>query len=106
MTKVKLLSSLTAPFLLLSSYVSYASPTINEPSCDPGVIEYIRYDFDGNNHIIVIKLDSIGNENYTNSEKLLQPLIYAYATGAKVTLHTSDCTTGDTGFSQFTLNNK
>lgn len=55
---------------------------------------------------MIIKLDSMNNENYTDDPRLLQPLTYAYAVGEKVTLHTESCTSGDHGFASFSLRNK
>lgn len=102
MLKLKLLTSLAVfTTLLFSCGASYALS-----SCSPGVIKYIRYEMDNVKPIVVIKLDSMNNENYTDNIYLLQPLTYAYAVGEKVKLHTKSCTSGDHGFASFSLINK
>nr|ACJ10077.1 putative Shiga-like toxin beta subunit [Bacteriophage APSE-5] len=102
MLKLKLLTSLAVfTTLLFSCGASYALP-----SCSPGVIQYIRYEADNDKTLVIIKLNSINNENYTDNPRLLQPLTYAYAVGKNVILHTESCTSGDHGFSSFSLKNK
>lgn len=90
------------PFLLLFSYVSYA-----EPSCPQGTIDYIRFDMlnDGTKYIdtVVIKLSSMNHEAYTDRIEHRQTLLYAYAVGEKVELHTNSCNADFIGFAKFSL---
>lgn len=72
----------------------------------PELYNIIRYETDNDKTLVIIKLNSINNENYTNNPRLLQPLTYAYAVGKKVILHTESCTSGDHGFASFSLKNK
>lgn len=66
--------------------------------CDPGYVQRIKLLSNGGT---VIKLDTIGNENYTKMKAQAELLLDAFFSKSKIKLITKTCREPDYGFAMF-----
>lgn len=85
-------------FLVMNSVPKTVMSLPRVLPCDPGYVQRIKLLSNGGT---VIKLDTIGNENFTEMKAQAELLLDAFFSKSKIKLITNTCREPDYGFAKF-----